>query len=157
MAQEVSSEDGVLHVCNNEGPSEGSTEAQVQAEGMHTISRDRRLVSSLQGGSCGGGGAVTTGGRNDTHLSTGVHKKAQVAGPVHDEKQATRWSPTALGPAVSRPRAGGGTLLGHVPKAAMVPAKSLSLGRGGRGSTGGSTGWGAGAGATGAVGGELQR
>ena len=49
MAQEVSSEDGVLHVRNDERPSEGSTEAQVQAEGVHTISRNGRLVSSLQG------------------------------------------------------------------------------------------------------------
>ena len=65
------------------------------------------------------------------------------------------WSPTALGPAVSRPRAGGCALLGLVPKAAMVPAKSL--GWGGGGCSGGTTGWGAGAGAASAVGGELQR
>ena len=87
MAQEVSSEDGVLHVRNDERPSEGSTEAQVQAEGVHTISRDGRLVSSLQGGPCGGGGTVTTGGRNDAHLGTGVHKKAQAAVPVRDENR----------------------------------------------------------------------
>ena len=60
-------------------------------------------------------------------------------------------------PGRSRPRAGRCTLLGLVPKAAMVPAKSLSLGRCGEGGTGGSTGWGAGAGAASAVGGELQQ
>ena len=46
-------------------------------------------------------------------------------------------------------------LLGLVPKAAMVPAKSLGWGRGG--GSGGTTGRGARAGAASAVGGELQR
>ena len=49
----------------------------------------------------------------------------------------------------------GCTLLGLVPKAAMVPAKSL--GRGGGGGMGGCTGWGVGAGATRVVRRELQR
>ena len=48
MAQEVGSEDGVLHIRNYEGPSEELTEAQVQAEGVHTISGNGRLVSRLQ-------------------------------------------------------------------------------------------------------------
>ena len=44
-AQEVRPRMWVGCVRNYEGPSEGSTESQVQAEGVHTISRDRRLVS----------------------------------------------------------------------------------------------------------------
>ena len=86
MAQEVSSEDGVLHNHNYEGPSEGSTEAQVQAEGVHTISRDGGLVSSLQGKSCGRGGTATMRGRNDAHLGNHVHKEAQAAGSARDKK-----------------------------------------------------------------------
>ena len=40
MAQEVGSQDGVLHVCDNEGPLDGPTESQVQAEGgVHRGSR----------------------------------------------------------------------------------------------------------------------
>ena len=86
MAQEVGCEDGVLHSCDYKGPSEGSTEAQVQAEGVHTISHNRRLVSSLQRGSCGGGGTASMRGRTDAHLGTCVHKEAQAAGFVRDEK-----------------------------------------------------------------------
>ena len=86
MAQEVGSEDGVLHSCDYERPSEGSTEAQAQAEGVHTKSRDGGLVSSLQRGSCGGGGTASMRGRNDAHLSTSVHKEAQAAGSVRDKK-----------------------------------------------------------------------
>ena len=64
MAQEVSSQDGVLHVRDNEGPLEKLMESQVQAEGAKTVGRDGGLVCSLQGGSCGGISTVTTGGRN---------------------------------------------------------------------------------------------
>ena len=40
MAQEVSFQEGVLHVRDNEGPLEGPTESQVQAEGTNTVGRD---------------------------------------------------------------------------------------------------------------------
>ena len=86
MAQEVGSQDGVLHVCDNEGPLEGPTESQVQAEGAYTVGRDGGLVGSLQGGSCGGIGTTTTGGKNNAHLGTCVHQEAQVTGPVRNEK-----------------------------------------------------------------------
>ena len=86
MAQEVSSQDGVLHVRDNEGPLEGLTESQVQAEGAYTVGRNRGLVESLQGGSCGGIGTATTGGRNNAHLGTCIHQEAQVTGPVLNEK-----------------------------------------------------------------------
>ena len=65
------------------------------------------------------------------------------------------WLPTALGPAVSRPRTGGCALLGLVPKCGDGTSKVPGLGGGG--GPGGSTGWGAVAGAASAVGGELQR
>ena len=86
MAQEVSSQDGVLHIRNNEGPLEGPTESQVQAEGTYTMGRDGGLVGSLQGGSCGGIGTATTRERNNTHLGTCIHQEVQVTGPVHNEK-----------------------------------------------------------------------
>jgi len=47
MAQEVGSQDGVLHICDNEGPLEGPTESQDQAEEAHTVGRNRVLVGSL--------------------------------------------------------------------------------------------------------------
>ena len=47
MAQEVGSQDGMLHVLDNEGPLRGPTESQVQAEGAHTLGRNRGLVGSL--------------------------------------------------------------------------------------------------------------
>ena len=86
MAQEVSSQDGVLRVHNNEGPLEGMTESQVQAEGLYTVGRDRGLVGSLQGGSCERIGTATTGRRNNAHLGTCIHQEAQVTGPVLNEK-----------------------------------------------------------------------
>ena len=70
-----SSQDGVLHVRDNEGPLEGLTESQVQAEGAYTVGRNRGLVESLQGGSCGGIGTATTGGRNNAHLGTCIHQE----------------------------------------------------------------------------------
>ena len=86
MAQEVGSQEGVLHVCDNEGPLEGPTESQVQAEGAYTVGRDGGLVGSLQGGSCGGIGTTTTGGRNNTHLGTCIYQEMQVTGLVRNEK-----------------------------------------------------------------------
>ena len=86
MAQEVSSQDKVLHIHDNEGPLKGPTESQVQAEGAYTVGHDGGLVGSLQGGSCGGIGTATTGGRNNTHLSTCIYQEAQVTGLVRTEK-----------------------------------------------------------------------
>ena len=40
MAQEISSKDGVLHVCDNEGPLD-------QAEGAHTVGHNSVAVGSL--------------------------------------------------------------------------------------------------------------
>ena len=86
MAQEVGYQDGVLHVHDNEGPLKVSTESQVQAERAYTVGRNRELVGSLQGGSCGGIGTATTGGRNNAHLGTCIHQEVQVTDPVHSEK-----------------------------------------------------------------------
>ena len=50
MAQEVGSQDGVLHVRDNEGPLEEPTESQVQAEGAYTVGRDGGLVAACREG-----------------------------------------------------------------------------------------------------------
>ena len=86
MSQEVGSQDWVFHIRDNEGPLEGPTESQVQAEGAHTVGRNRGLVGSLQRRSCGGISTATIGGRNNAHLGTCIHQEAQVTGPVRNEK-----------------------------------------------------------------------
>ena len=103
MAQEVSSQDKVLHVHDNEGPLEGLTESQVQAEGAYTVGHDGGLVGSLQGGSCGGIGTTTTGGRNNAHLGTCIHQEAQVTGPVCNKNRRLGGRPEVLVADSNRP------------------------------------------------------
>ena len=62
--------------------------------------------------------------RKRKRLALSVMKNRQLGG-------RPEVSPAALGPAISRPRTGGCALLVLVPKAAMVPAKSLGWGGGG--------------------------
>ena len=51
MAQEVGSQDGVLHVHDNEGTLEGPVESQVQAAGSRfTMGRNRGLLVTCREG-----------------------------------------------------------------------------------------------------------
>ena len=74
VTEEISTEDGVCDIRDDEHPTEGAAQAQVQGEGTFTKCRDSRAVDCLEGNACRGTGTgQVRGRRNDTHLRSSVH------------------------------------------------------------------------------------
>ena len=89
VVEEVSSYDGVPNICNDENPSKGPAESQVEGERLSAKGCDGGPVHCLQVKIVSSTWTCGVRAWDDTHFRSGVHQVACARGTIADKEEAT--------------------------------------------------------------------